>query len=237
MRATAWILDVTHRVRRLSCDVPSGRRALSVMAAGVQRELGLALGVPAGVRNVETELELVFVVPQRGEGDGWVPLRTWASDDERGFDLYVDTMLGGWMPPTRALDVFHFGNTPALAAVLAHLVGKGVKRGTTGWIEVAEREGSVIPEAGMVSIVTDGFGYPACAIRTERVERLRFGDITAAHAWAEGEGDRTLEDYRDGHLAYFHREAVQHGLVFDDDALVFFEHFRVLAMLGRADPP
>jgi uncharacterized protein YhfF len=236
MRATAWILDVTHRARRLSCDVPPGARALPVIEAAVLRELGVAPGMPTGVRDLDVDPAFVFMMPRPGEGDGWVALRTWAADDARGFDLYVDTMLGGWTPPTRALDVFQFGNTPALAAALAHLVVKGDKRGTTGWVAAAERDGSKIPEAGLVSIVTDGFGYPLCAIRTERVERLRFGDITAAHARAEGEGDRTLEDYRDVHLRYFHREAAQHGLVFSDDAVVFFEHFGVLAVLGRADP-
>ena len=74
------------------------------------------------------------------------------------------------------LDVFHFGNTPELAAKLAHLVVKGVKRGTTCWLAAVERDGSPVPRVGTVSIVTDGFGYAQCAIRTERVERLRQDD-------------------------------------------------------------
>ena len=76
---------------------------------------------------------------------------------------------------------------------------------------------------------------PQCAIRTEQVEHCRFGDIGPEQAWAEGEGDRTLEDWRTGHLAFFHREAAQLGLTFTEDANVSFEHFRVLAVLGRAD--
>jgi uncharacterized protein YhfF len=87
----------------------------------------------------------------------------------------------------------------------------------------------------MVSIVTDGFGYPLCAIRTESVEYLRFRDIGAKHALVEGEGDRTLENWREGHLTYFHREADRLGLTFTEDAQLFFEHFRVLAVLGRTD--
>src|SRR5207247_604870 len=112
-----------------------------------------------------------------------------------------------WQPPTRALDVFAFGNSPELAAKLAHLVVNGVKRGSTGWLAAAERDGSPIPEVGTISIVTDGFGYPRCAIRTDRVEHRRFADIDATQSWAEGEGDRTLEDWREGHLRYFHQEA------------------------------
>jgi len=99
-----------------------------------------------------------------------------------------------------------------------------------------KRDSSAIPQVGLVSIVTDGFGYAQCAIHTERVEHLRFGDIEASHAWAEGQGDRTLEDWREGHLRYFQSEAAQLGLSFSDDSIVFFEHFGVLSVLGRADP-
>lgn len=235
MRATIWLLDVTHRARRLTCEVPPGARPMVAMEDAVERELGVAAGVSVGARNLETAPEGMFLLPRAGTGDGWAALPAWAADDERGFDLYVEVMLGGWSPPTRALDVFAFGNNPALAAALAHLVVKGQKRGTTGWLEAAERDGVSVPRAGLVSIITDGFGYPLCAIQTERVEHLRFADITAAHAWGEAEGDRTLDDYREGHLRYFHAEAARLGLVFTEDAIVFYEHFRVLAVLGRAD--
>ena len=95
--------------------------------------------------------------------------------------------------------------------------------------------GATLPRVGTVSIVTDRFGYAQCAIRTERIERLRFGDVESRHAWVEGEGDRTLEDWRAGHLAYFEREAARLGLAFSDDELVFFEHFRLIAVFGHAD--
>ena len=236
MQATAWILDVCHRATRLDCDVPAGQRALVAIHDAAQRTLGLTLGHPIGVRDIETAPELLFLVPLGGERRDWQALPAFAASDPRGFSLYVDAMLGGWSPPTTALDVFHFGNTPELAATLAQLVMKGVKRGTTGSIAAAERDGSAIPHVGLVSIVTDGFGHALCAIRTERVELLRFGDVEARHAWTEGQGDRTLADWRAGHLAYFEREAQRLGLEFNDDAPIFFEQFRVLAVLGRADP-
>jgi uncharacterized protein YhfF len=234
MQATAVVLDVTHRARRVSCAVPPDSRPLAALQEAAQLELGIAVGWPVGMSGAPGEQqEFLFLVPRAIEK--WDPLTEWAPADERGFRLYVASMLGGWEPPKRAVDVFYFGDGPELAAKLAHLVVKGVKRGTTGWVEAQEREGSTIPHAGMVSIVTDGFGYPQCAIRTEQVEFLRFGDITSEHARAEGEGDRTLEAWREGHLAYFHREAAQLGLTFTEDVQVFFEHFRVLAVFGRAD--
>lgn len=232
MMATAWVLDVSHRAHRFSCEVPAGQRALTAVRAWARRDLGLELATPLGVRGLDGAAELIFLDP--GAHPAWPALRDWAADDD-GFSLYVEALLGGWSPPTRELDVFHFGDTPALAARLGHLVVKGVKRGTTGWLAAAERDGSPVPTPGQLSIVTDGFGIPLCAVRSERVQRLRFGAIAASHAWAEGEGDRTLEDWREAHLAYFHREAAALGLTFTEDAEVFFEHFRVVAVLGRPD--
>lgn len=223
-------------MRRFACDVPPGVRALAAVREAAQRELAIALDIPLGVRGLDSAPELLFLVPSAGAGPGWTPLPAFAIADEHAFGFYVDAMLGGWMPPTRDLDVFHFGDGPELAATLAHLVMKSVKRGTTGWTAAAKREGSEIPRVGMISIVTDGFGHAQCAIQTERIEHLRFADVDATHAWVEGEGDRTLEDWREGHLAYFRNEAARLGLSFDDDAMLFFEHFRVLAVLGRADP-
>jgi uncharacterized protein YhfF len=102
-------------------------------------------------------------------------------------------------------------------------------------IEAAERDGCALGTPGLVSIVTDGFGHALCAIRIERVEQLRFCDVSPAHAWIEGEGDRTLDDWRAGHLRYFSAEAARLGLVFSEDARVNFEHFTLIAVFGRID--
>jgi uncharacterized protein YhfF len=235
MQATVWILDVTHRARRLDVPVPDGTRPLVAVQDHLREALELDLRLPVGLRALDRAPELLFVLPRAGEGDGWVPLREWAAADERGFSLYVESMLGGWQPPTRALDAFYFGNTPELAAKLAHLVLKGDKRGTTGWNAPDDPNPQTIPEVGVVSIVTDGFGYPVCAIRSEKVEHLRFGDVNASHAWVEGEGDRTLEDWREGHLRYFHHEAAALGAEFSEDCIVYFEHFRVIGVFGKVD--
>src|SRR5262249_41207992 len=102
-------------------------------------------------------------------------------------------------------------------------------------VAAAELQGMALPAAGTVSIVTDGFGYPQCAIQSERVTRQRFIDIDERQAFVEGEGDRSLADWRAGHRAYFEREAAALGVAFDDDAVIHFEEFRVLTVFGRAD--
>jgi uncharacterized protein YhfF len=222
----AWIFDCGHRARSVTCDPMPGERPLAALERGLAP---LPVGGPVGARGPD----FCFLLPQPG-GPGFEPMSAW-SRDEGAWRLYVEVLLGGWEPPTRSLDVFFFGDGPELAAKLGHMVLKGVKRGTAGWIAAAEREGATIPHAGLVSIVTDGFGYPQCAIRSERVTRQRFADISEAQAFTEGEGDRSLADWRAGHRAYFEREATRLGLIFDDDSEIVFEEFRVLAILGRAD--
>lgn len=236
MQATVWILDVAHRARRLVCEVPPATRALVSAHERIGRELALSLGDPLGVGGTEAAPAFMFLHPARGEGPGWEPFGIWAREDA-AFRLHVEAMLGGWEPPTREVEIFYFGDSPELAAKLAHMVVKGRKRGTTGWVAALELEGVALPRSGLVSIVTDGFGYPVCAIESERVERVRFRDIDATHASVEGEGDGSLEDWREGHLAYFEREGQRLGLTFTEDEEVCFEHFRVLAVLGRASSP
>jgi len=130
---------------------------------------------------------------------------------------------------------FSFGNTPELAAKLAHLVVKGRKRATTGWLEAMERAGDPVPHPGLLSVVTDDFGYPQCLIETVEVRRVPFGEVAEDIARGEGEGDLTYADWRDTHLRYFEAEAAALGLTFDDRSLVITEIFRVVRVLGTSD--
>ena len=60
-----------------------------------------------------------------------------------------------------------------------------------------------MPKVGDHSVVLDGEGLPLCIIRTTAVEIRPFGEVDEAFAWDEGEGDRTLADWRRGHEWYF----------------------------------
>ena len=218
MKATALVLDHLHRGRAHTVDVPDSTRPLA------------ALGInawPLGHRATEGHDWFLFVDPAPQADRAWM-------EDTALWKLYVEAALGGWEPPTRAIEVFSFGATPQQATLLAHHVIKGHKRATTCWIDAMEREGLPLPSPGLVSIVTDGFGIPLCVIETERVVRARFGDATDEIARAEDEGDRSLADWREGHHAFFTAEAAQHGLVFDDDALLLHEYFRLVRVLHRA---
>jgi uncharacterized protein YhfF len=113
---------------------------------------------------------------------------------------------------------FAFGDSPELAdRLLAYVLG-GTKRATVGTPDEAG------PEAGQVWGVLDGAGELRCAIRTVETRLGRLDTVDVAFAWDEGEGDRTIEDWLEGHRRYYRRNGVD-----DPDALVVvFERFEVV---------
>ncbi len=121
------------------------------------------------------------------------------------------------------LESFAFGNSPAMADALGALVIAGTKT-TTCWAEV---DGE-ITQAGKQMVMLDGRGRPWAVIETLEVTRRRFDEVDAAFARDEGEGDRTLADWRDGHRRYFSK----HGQ-FAPDMWLYCERFRLVAVLDR----
>lgn len=109
----------------------------------------------------------------------------------------------------------------ALANELAELVLKGPKRATTSLLAEYEEDSEPLPKAGEYSVILDGSGEPACIIRTTQVDLARFGDVDGEFAWTEGEGDRSLEYWRCGHLDFFARM----GLALTDDSMMVLVRF------------
>jgi uncharacterized protein YhfF len=127
------------------------------------------------------------------------------------------------------VDSFAFGDSPALADELLALVLAGHKTATSGLAAEYEAEGAALPRPGDVACVLDGAGRPACTIRTTHVEVKAFRDVDAAFARAEGEGDRSLSGWRDGHRRYFTRRCDALGIPFDEDLMVVCEHFELVS--------
>lgn len=123
------------------------------------------------------------------------------------------------------VDQFAFADTPEVQTRLARLVLEEGKRATAGLYADPD---DPVPAVGQHDVVMDGAGAPVCLIRTDEVRTLPFGERDPAFAWDEGEGNRTLQDWTDGHLRYFRRRAEGLGIAFDDASLVNFERFTVV---------
>ena len=137
--------------------------------------------------------------------------------------------LGSLRPPAWA-----FGATPEQADELLALVLSRIKTATSGALWDYEAEGEELPTPGALGIVTDGRGVPHVLVVTTQVEIVPFDEVSAEHAYLEGEGDRSLVTWREVHERFFTEHAV-HSHGFSRDMPVVLERFTVLYSETSAD--
>ena len=124
----------------------------------------------------------------------------------------------------QGLRSFAFGDGPELADELLDLVMRGIKTATCS-TEDEPNTSSV----GERWIVLDGRGTPRCVIETTEVTYRRFGEVDAAFASEEGEGDRSLAYWRSAHRNYFGRLGR-----FSEDMMLMCERFRLVEVFASA---
>jgi uncharacterized protein YhfF len=115
--------------------------------------------------------------------------------------------------PTGRVTVDAYGDSEALCEQLLDLIRAGTKRAGTGLLWAYDNEGQPLPQAGDVGIVVNHRNEPVLLTRITRVEVVPFGEVTAEYAAIEGEGDGSLEYWRQGHWAFFGRECARLGLM------------------------
>ena len=69
---------------------------------------------------------------------------------------------------------------------------------------------------------------PVCVIQTTQVEVMAFNQVNAGWAYAEGEGDRSLEYWREGHWRFFSRSCERIGRTPSETMPVVCERFKVV---------
>jgi uncharacterized protein YhfF len=126
---------------------------------------------------------------------------------------------------------FSFGDSPAMADELLALVLAGRKTATCGALRDFPEGSPDRPVVGRRDVVLDGQGRRAAVIETVEVTVRRFDEIDEAFAYDEGEGFRTLADWRAGHQRYFERNGG-----FSPDMDLICERFRLVEVLDRAAP-
>ncbi|WP_193138541.1 ASCH domain-containing protein [Klebsiella aerogenes] len=124
--------------------------------------------------------------------------------------------------------VWYFGDSPELADELVQLVLSGVKTATccskTSFQREYER--GEAPCAGSYNIILDGAGQPKCVTQTVRLQVIRFCEMTSELASKEGEGDLSLEYWKEGHKRYFEREGT-----YSKEMELVFEEFELTEIL------
>ena len=100
-----------------------------------------------------------------------------------------------------------------------------------------ELEGSLLPLPGHRSVVVDSSDRPVAVIETISVKVVRLGDVDVSHAADEGEGYKSVAEWRAGHERFWHSDQMRRELgdptfTVNDDTPVVLERFRVIERLN-----
>ena len=117
--------------------------------------------------------------------------------------------------PSRKRTEERWGEGAAMADELGGLIAEGTKTATCSALAEWEADGDVLPQVGDLTMVLSGSGEPLCIIEIAEVRFRRFNEVDADFAREEGEGDRSLDHWREVHRRFFSRSLARIGLDFD----------------------
>ena len=121
-----------------------------------------------------------------------------------------------------------WGDSPEMADELGALITQGVKTATCSALWEWESEGNPIPEEGYITIALDGRGEPLCVVETVEISFHKYNEVDANFAREEGEGDLSLNYWREAHRNYCSRVLLKIGKEFSEEMPLVCERFRVI---------
>ena len=122
-------------------------------------------------------------------------------------------------------EAWPFGEAPDK---LAELVLQGIKTATCSAYDLYQVNSEPIPKEGDYSIILNSNEEAVCIIKTLKVYIAEFGQVSAEHAFKEGEGDRSLEYWRTVHVKFLAYELASVQRLFDEHTKVVCEEFEVV---------
>lgn len=114
------------------------------------------------------------------------------------------------------------------ADTLAQLVVNGEKTATASAYPLYAVDGDPLPKVGEYSVILDSRDNAVCIVKTEKVTIVPFNEVTAEHAYKEGEGNKSINYWRDVHQKVFTQWMDEAGLNFSTDMGVVCEEFSVV---------
>lgn len=144
------------------------------------------------------------------------------------WETFLEDRKSRNLPLPVRYDAWHFCNDETSANNLADLVLAGQKKATASLFWEYEAEGSSVPKPGDLSIITRWDGTPVCIIETTEITIYPFDQVPESFAFDEGEGDRSLQYWKDVHLAYFTEECAAIGRTVEPSMPVVCERFRMI---------
>ena len=120
------------------------------------------------------------------------------------------------------IDAWAFGVEPDL---LADLVLRGEKTATASAYDLYALEDEPLPRKGTFDVILDSQNQAVCIIEITKVTIQPFNQVSADHAFKEGEGDKSLAYWRQVHEDFFTEWMREAGMTFTPDSKVVLEEF------------
>ena len=117
------------------------------------------------------------------------------------------------------IDAWAFGVEPDL---LADLVLRGEKTATASAYDLYALEDDPLPQEVIFDIILDSQNQAVCIVEIVQP----FNQVSAQHAFKEGEGDKSLAYWRQVHEDCFAEWLREAGLTFTPESKVVLEEFR-----------
>jgi uncharacterized protein YhfF len=133
------------------------------------------------------------------------------------------------------LPICEFAFPGSLRDELVAAVLRGEKTATSSLRhEYGPNSAEPLPEVGMRSVVVDSDGRSVAIIETVDVRVVRAGDVDEQFAIDEGEGFRSVADWRAAHERFWSSAAYRQdvgAVTVDDDTAVVCQRFRLIELL------
>lgn len=134
-----------------------------------------------------------------------------------------------------ALPIDEFAFPGPLRDRLVAAIMSGEKTTTTSLAREYELDGEPLPVAHR-ALVVDSDGRPVAIVAYDDAVVARCGDVSLRHAIDEGEGYRTVAEWRAGHESFWHSEEFRASIgdpafTMSDDEPVVLQRFRLERVL------
>lgn len=120
------------------------------------------------------------------------------------------------------VDAWAFGVETDL---LADLVFKGEKTATASTYDLYALEAESLPQEGTFDVILDSQNQAVCIVKIIKVSVQPYNQVSADHAFKEGEGDKSLAYWRQVHEDCFAEWLREAGLIFTPESKVVLEEF------------
>ncbi|MFC5077697.1 ASCH domain protein [Vibrio thalassae] len=141
-------------------------------------------------------------------------------------DQYLTQLTASERASIKDVIAEHFCGDEYNANQCAKLINEGVKTASCSLKAGYDIEQEPLPKVGRLSVVLDWEQNPVCIIELTSVEVCPFNQVSAEFAYAEGEGDRSYQWWKQAHVRFFEWYANELNITFSEHDDLVLERFK-----------